>query len=273
MSVACRTGKRAAHEYATTSPPDLEPYREQARELQDALAKVKDIQAQTAAVTLQRDNVLQQRETLLDKWEDESAVAELSKLGSRVEMCEAKLASLAGKLASAESDLKQVLETFGTSFRNLHSQLSTFLFTAALEHLTSLVHPELRVRSKSACAEVAWLDERVVEVQPLRIPNADRLFPIHPAPRRGVAGRGPVAGKKRSVAGRGRQTSRIRATAAGASRKRKPSSRSLTPAFSVRMGQTRRLARGRPVCLGREKSCHVRTGLFQARETVVKTVS
>ena len=159
-----------------TTSAGLEPYREQARELQDALAKVKDIQAQTAAVTLQRDNVLQQRQSLLDSFEDESAVAELSKLGSRVEMCEAKLASLAGKLASAESDLKQVLETFGTSFRNLHSQLSTFLFTAALEHLTSLVHPELRVRSKSACAEVAWLDERVVEVQPLRIPTLTDYF-------------------------------------------------------------------------------------------------
>ena len=57
----------------------LEPHREQARELQDALAAVKDLQSQIATVTQQRENVLQQRQCLLDSWEDEVAVAELSK--------------------------------------------------------------------------------------------------------------------------------------------------------------------------------------------------
>jgi hypothetical protein len=57
----------------------LEPHREQARELQYALAAVKDLQSQIATVTQQRENVLQQLQSLLDSWEDEVAVAELSK--------------------------------------------------------------------------------------------------------------------------------------------------------------------------------------------------
>jgi hypothetical protein len=85
------------------SPTELAPYREQANALAEALGKVKDIQQQTAAVTSQRETVLKQRQRLLDSFEDESAVAELSKLGSRVEMHDAKLASLAGKLAGARS--------------------------------------------------------------------------------------------------------------------------------------------------------------------------
>lgn len=149
----------------------LEPYHEQARELQEALTKVRAIREQTASVTQQRQNVLQQRESLLDSFEDESAVAELSKLGSRVEMAVAKLASLATKLASAEADLKQALETFGTSCRNLHSALTTFLFNAALDDILSLVHPELRVRAKATCVDVAWLTTSVVDAGPLRIPT------------------------------------------------------------------------------------------------------
>jgi hypothetical protein len=154
-----------------TTPDGLEPYREQARELQEALTKVKAIQDQTAAVTLQRESVSKQRQGLLDSYEDESAVAELSKLASRVEMHDAKLGGLATKLASAEVDLKQALETFGTSCRNLHSALTTFLFKAALEHILSLVHPELRVRAKATCVDVAWLTASVVDAGPLRIPT------------------------------------------------------------------------------------------------------
>jgi hypothetical protein len=152
-----------------TTPDGLEPYREQARELQEALTKVKAIQDQTAAVTLQRESVSKQRQGLLDSYEDESAVAELSKLASRVEMHDAKLGGLAAKLASAEVDLKQALETFGTSFRNLHSALASFLFTGALGDIMSLVHPELRVRARATCVDVAWLTTPVIDAGPLRI--------------------------------------------------------------------------------------------------------
>jgi hypothetical protein len=164
-----------------TTATGLEPYREQARELAEALGKVKAIQEQTAPVTLQRETVSKQRQGLLDSFEDEAAVGELSKLASRVEMAEAKLASLAGKLASAEADLKQALETFGTSCRNLHSALTTFLFNAALDHIMSLVHPELRVRAKATCVDVAWLTTPVVEIQPLRIPTLSDFMTI-PSP-------------------------------------------------------------------------------------------
>jgi hypothetical protein len=66
-----------------SSPPELEPYRDQAGELEEALAKVKGIHEQTAAVTLQRETVLQQRQGLLDSWvesENEASVEELAKV-------------------------------------------------------------------------------------------------------------------------------------------------------------------------------------------------
>jgi hypothetical protein len=161
-----------------STPPELEPYREQARELTEAIAKVKGIHEQTATVTQQRENVLQQRQRLLDSFEDESAVAELSKLAARVEMADAKLTGLASKLAGAEAELKQALETFGTSFKNLHSALSTFLFKAALDQIMRLVHPEGRVRAKATCADLAWMTTAVVEVQPLRIPTLSDHFTV-----------------------------------------------------------------------------------------------
>jgi ABC-type transporter Mla subunit MlaD len=40
-----------------SSPPELEPYREQANALAEALKAVKAIQEQNAAVTQQRENV------------------------------------------------------------------------------------------------------------------------------------------------------------------------------------------------------------------------
>jgi hypothetical protein len=159
----------------------LEPYRNQARELEEALAKVKAIQDQAAAVALQRDNVSKQRQGLLDSWENESAVAELSKLGSRVEMAEVKLASLANKLAEAEAELKTVLETFGTSFRNLHSSLVTYLYRAAMERILSSVHPDVRVRAKSTCSDVAWLTTEVIDAGPFRIPTLSDFMTI-PSP-------------------------------------------------------------------------------------------
>jgi hypothetical protein len=61
-----------------TATPGLEPYREQTRELEAALANVKAIQEQIATVTLQRETVSKQRQGLLDSFEDESAVSEQS---------------------------------------------------------------------------------------------------------------------------------------------------------------------------------------------------
>jgi hypothetical protein len=75
----------AVHEYAITAD-GLEPYREQARELQEALTKVTDLQSQTVAVTQQREAVRQHRQGLLDSWvksENEASVEELAKVGSR----------------------------------------------------------------------------------------------------------------------------------------------------------------------------------------------
>jgi hypothetical protein len=101
-----------------TAPPGLEPYREQTLELEAALANVKAIQEQTAAITLARDTALSRRQSLISNWTDteEESVTELSKLASRGEVFEAKLAAQAGKLASAQAELKTALAAFAISY-------------------------------------------------------------------------------------------------------------------------------------------------------------
>jgi hypothetical protein len=155
---------------STQTPENgLEPYREQARELQEALTKVKAIQDQTAAVTLQRETVSKQRQGLLDSFEDESAVAELSKLGSRVEMHDAKLASLAGKLVEAEAELKAALAGFAISFNALFLTLRTFLIKEATARIAVTLHPKVRQISGASIAEVAALSTEVVDFEPLAV--------------------------------------------------------------------------------------------------------
>jgi hypothetical protein len=152
-----------------TMAAGLQPYREQARELSEALAKVKGIHEQTAAVTQQREAVLQQRQSLLDSFEDESAVAELSKLGSRVEMCDAKLANQAVRLGLAETVLKAATAQFAISFRNLSATLSTWTLNNSVEQIAALVHPEIRPICRASIIEVAGMTTPVVELRSLEI--------------------------------------------------------------------------------------------------------
>jgi hypothetical protein len=150
----------------------LAEYRDQSRQLADARAKVQAIHEETASLTMTRDAALSRRQELLNSWVEsanEASVEELSKLGARAEVFEAKLQAQAGKLAVAEAELKRALDTFERSFRNLHSALQNFLSNAALEHLMSLVHPDVRIRAKALCSEVAWLTTPVVNAAPLRI--------------------------------------------------------------------------------------------------------
>jgi hypothetical protein len=153
----------------TSAPPELEPYREQADALAEALKAVKAIQEQNAAVTQQRENVLLQRQSLLDSFEDESAVAELSKLGSRVEMCDVKLASLAGKLAGAEAELKVALVAFSISYNAIFMMLYTFLVRDASSRIAAMLHPSVRAISGASIAEIAALATEVIDLQPLAI--------------------------------------------------------------------------------------------------------
>ena len=152
-----------------TTADGLEPYREQARELQEALTKVKAIQEQTAAVTLQRDTVSKQRQGLLDSFEDEAAVGELSKLASRVEMAEAKLASLVGKLTNAQADLKAALSAFAISFHSLFVRLRTFLINDASSRIAAMLHPSVRTISGTSISEVAALATEVIDLAPLAV--------------------------------------------------------------------------------------------------------
>lgn len=119
----------------------LEEYRSQARELQDALAKVKDLHAQTATVTQQRENVLRQRESLLDSFEDESAVAEL----------------------------KPCLAAFATSFNALYWILHTFLVNGTISRIASILHPSCRVIRGAYIAQVAAFGTEVVDFEQLAI--------------------------------------------------------------------------------------------------------
>lgn len=162
----------AAVEEADQAKPVSDPlreYRSQARELQQALAAVKEIHQQTAAVTQQREAVLQQRKRLLNSFEDESAVAELSKLASRVEMHGAKLDNLGGQLANAQADLKIALAAFATSFNNLFGTLRTFLVNKATANIRDTVHPAVRIISGLSIAQVAALATEVVDFEQLAL--------------------------------------------------------------------------------------------------------
>jgi hypothetical protein len=85
-----------------------------------------------ASLTMTRDAALSRRQEMLNSWvesENEGCVEELSKLGARAEVFEAKLKAQAEKLRTAEAELKGTLGTFVTSFRNLHSAFKGFFST------------------------------------------------------------------------------------------------------------------------------------------------
>jgi hypothetical protein len=118
----------------------LEPYREQARDLEQSLAKVKGIQDQTAAITLARDTALSKRQSLVSNWTDteEESVTELSKLAARAEVFEAKLAAQADQLASAQAELKTALPAFAISYNALFLMLHTFLVRDASSRIAAM---------------------------------------------------------------------------------------------------------------------------------------
>jgi hypothetical protein len=160
---------------ADQAPPigdPLDPYRSQARDLAEALGKVKAIHEQNAAVTQQRDAISQHRQSLLDSWvksENEASVEELAKVGSRVEMFDAKIANLAVRLSGAEAKLKAALATFSVSFHSLFMTLRTYLINAAAEQIRLMLHPSVRVISGTSIAEIAGMAEPVVNIAPLAI--------------------------------------------------------------------------------------------------------
>jgi hypothetical protein len=159
--------------------PVLTEYRQQADQLTAALAKVQAIHEETTSFTMTHDAALSRRQELLNSWaatEDESAIAELSKLAARSDAFEAKLQIQGDKLTAAEGELKLALDTFETSFRNLHAALQTFLFNAALDRLLAQVHPTLRIQAKATCTDAAWCFTEVVDVQSLRIATQSDFY-------------------------------------------------------------------------------------------------
>ncbi len=138
-------------------------------------------------VTQQRENVLQWRQSLLDSWvetENEASVEELAKVGSRVEMFDAKLANLAARLGLAETGLKAATAQFAISFRNLYATLSTWTLNNSLEEIAALVHPEIRPTCKASIIDVARMTTPVVELQSLEIrvePGLDSFQSTLPA--------------------------------------------------------------------------------------------
>jgi hypothetical protein len=147
-------------------PPELEPYREQANTLAEALKAVKAIHEETAAITQARDAAASKRQSLLSNWTDteEESVTELSKLAARAEVFAAKLAAQDGKLESAEAELKASMATFAISYNALFLTLRTHLVRAAAARITAMLHPSARQIAGASVAEVAQLDEAVVNI-------------------------------------------------------------------------------------------------------------
>lgn len=96
-------------------------------------------------------------------------MGELSKLASRVEMAEAKLAGLAGKLASAQAELKAALAAFTISFHALFMMLHTFLVRDASSRIAAMLHPSVRAISGASIGEVAALATEVIDLAPLAV--------------------------------------------------------------------------------------------------------
>jgi hypothetical protein len=149
----------------------LEPYREQAWELEKTMAKVKAIQEQTAAITLARDDAANKRQSLLSNWTDteEESVTELSKLAARAEVFEAKLAAQDGKLVIAQAELKASLAAFAISFHSLFLTLRTFLIRDAADRIAGMLHPSIRAISGASIGEVAALATEVIDLAPLAV--------------------------------------------------------------------------------------------------------
>lgn len=154
-----------------SSPPELEPYREQADALSEALRAVKAIQEQTATITLARDAAAGKRQSLLSNWTDteEESVTELSKLAARGEVFAAKLGAQADKLASAQAELKTALAAFAISFHALFLTLRSYLIRDAADRITGMLHPSVRTISGASIGEIAVLATEVVDLEPLAI--------------------------------------------------------------------------------------------------------
>ncbi len=154
-----------------SSPPELEPYREQADALSEALRAVKAVQEQTATITLARDAAASKRQSLLSNWTDteEESVTELSKLAARGEVAEAKLAAQAGKLETAQAELKTALTAFAISFNALFLTLRTYLVRHAADQIAGILHPSVRAVSSASIGEIAALATEVIDLDPLAI--------------------------------------------------------------------------------------------------------
>lgn len=90
-------------------PADADPvlgeYRKQADALATALAAVKAVQQDIGSTTEARETALGARQKLIDTWvqnESETCIEELSRLSSRGDVLQAKLATHATRLARAE---------------------------------------------------------------------------------------------------------------------------------------------------------------------------
>jgi hypothetical protein len=79
------------------------------------------------------------------------------------------LESLAGKLASAQAELKPALAAFAISYNALFLMLQTFLVRDASSRIAAILHPSVRAISDASIKEVAGLATEVIDLQPLAI--------------------------------------------------------------------------------------------------------
>ena len=96
-------------------------------------------------------------------------MTEFSKLAARGEVFEAKLAAQAGKLESAQAELKTSMASFAISYHALFLTLRTHLVRDASARIAAMLHPSVRAISGAAIGEIAVLAEEVIDLEPLAI--------------------------------------------------------------------------------------------------------
>jgi hypothetical protein len=112
----------------------LAEYREQATALESALAAVKTAQQNIVSTTAARESAIGARQTLIDAWvqnENETHIEELSRLSSRGDVLQARLAAHEHRLGRAQAELKAAMATFAISYNSLFLTLRVFLVNDA----------------------------------------------------------------------------------------------------------------------------------------------
>lgn len=154
------------------SKTEMGRYREVVSELKAASDRLTELETGKGRLVEQRTELSSRREKLLADsiaGDAESAVAELSKLNARAEVCEAKISHIDGRQQDAEADLQGALSQFETAFGGLYRSFRGHLVGVSTEQIASLVHPKVRDLQRIAIESLAWASTLMVDAEALEI--------------------------------------------------------------------------------------------------------